>query len=285
MTVTPGSHYQRVFEAQTAQRKCATPAPQNSLIFALRLLRAIDGPLTPTMSVLDLGCGDGGGVADLVASGYDAYGVDVVEYWGKDAHLYWLSKAAEHSARTLQRLSLAAEDPYCLPFSAEAFDRVLSSEVLEHVDDRAAVFAEIARVLKPGGVSVHVFPGRWLPLIESHTGVPLAPLCKHDGWLKLAALLGIRNRRQLGMTCCEVYRSNRAQMKITHYASRRRILREAREAGLRARFAEADYVRRSGTGWTALYRRLSRFGLGGLAIALARFRLNAMLVLTRQPLQ
>ena len=39
-----------------------------------------------------------------------------------------------------------------LPFRAASFDRVLCSEVLEHVDDPRRAAAELARVLKPGGM-------------------------------------------------------------------------------------------------------------------------------------
>ena len=45
-----------------------------------------------------------------------------------------------------------------LPFAAGAFDCVVSSHVLGHVPPelKPRVFAEMARVLRPGGVSVHV---------------------------------------------------------------------------------------------------------------------------------
>jgi SAM-dependent methyltransferase len=43
-------------------------------------------------------------------------------------------------------------DGAALPFADATFDTVLLLEVLEHVADARAVLAEIARVLKPGGV-------------------------------------------------------------------------------------------------------------------------------------
>jgi len=54
-----------------------------------------------------------------------------------------------------------------LPFSANAFDVVLSHEVLEHVVDDAAAMAEIARVLKPGGRAIIFVPNR-LYFFETH---------------------------------------------------------------------------------------------------------------------
>ena len=45
-------------------------------------------------------------------------------------------------------------DVSALPFEAESYDNVLSTQVLEHVQDPERVCAEMARVLKPGG---HLF--------------------------------------------------------------------------------------------------------------------------------
>ena len=42
-------------------------------------------------------------------------------------------------------------DATCLPFNDESFERVIASEVLEHIPDDEAALAELARVLKPGG--------------------------------------------------------------------------------------------------------------------------------------
>ncbi len=55
------------------------------------------------------------------------------------------------------RADLAA-DAAALPFTAASCDTVLCTEVLEHVRKPAAVVAEIARVLRPGGVAIVTVP-------------------------------------------------------------------------------------------------------------------------------
>jgi SAM-dependent methyltransferase len=42
------------------------------------------------------------------------------------------------------------------PFEDEAFDLVISFAVLEHVDEPTRAVEEISRILKPGGVSIHI---------------------------------------------------------------------------------------------------------------------------------
>jgi ubiquinone/menaquinone biosynthesis C-methylase UbiE len=45
-----------------------------------------------------------------------------------------------------------------LPFPSRRFDAVYSSNVLEHVRDLPSLLAEVRRVLKVGGIAVHILP-------------------------------------------------------------------------------------------------------------------------------
>ena len=49
-----------------------------------------------------------------------------------------------------------------LPFASNSFDRVITSEVLEHIQDDVAALAELVRVLKPGGTFAATVP-TWYP--------------------------------------------------------------------------------------------------------------------------
>jgi SAM-dependent methyltransferase len=52
-------------------------------------------------------------------------------------------------------------DALGLPFRAASFDTVLCSEVLEHVPEPARLFAEAARVMKPGATLILSTPQTW----------------------------------------------------------------------------------------------------------------------------
>jgi len=52
-------------------------------------------------------------------------------------------------------------DALALPFADGSFDSVLCSEVLEHVPEPGQLFAEAARVLKPGGMMILSTPQTW----------------------------------------------------------------------------------------------------------------------------
>lgn len=126
-------------------------------------------PLEPTDRVLDLGCGEG---RHTISAGLQGAGHCI----GLD-----LSQAdlmtARHRAKeftfedTRTQLDFTVASGLNLPFRDATFDKVICSEVLEHVPDYQAVLREIYRVLKPGGlfaVSVPRFVPEWMCWQLSH---------------------------------------------------------------------------------------------------------------------
>lgn len=97
--------------------------------------------------VLDLGCG--AGTDSLVASqmvGREGrvVGIDMTpEMLGKARRA-----AAELGATNVEFIEAEAEK---LPFEDETFDVVISNGVIDLIPDKDAVFAELFRVLRPGG--------------------------------------------------------------------------------------------------------------------------------------
>jgi glycosyltransferase involved in cell wall biosynthesis/SAM-dependent methyltransferase len=77
--------------------------------------------------------------------------------------------------------ALASADAHALPFRDQSFDRVLMTEVLEHLEDDRRALAEVHRVLRPGGILAlsvpHArYPFLWDPLNRLWTAVGGKPL-------------------------------------------------------------------------------------------------------------
>jgi SAM-dependent methyltransferase len=112
--------------------------------------------------LLDFGCGGGEILSMATAAGYDAFGVDSYQdHWQQ-----YESAASRHGERIL-RVSPGMP----LPFSGGAFDIVVSNQVFEHIRDLAPVAAELARLLRPSGMLITLFPTREV-LVEPHLKAP-----------------------------------------------------------------------------------------------------------------
>jgi SAM-dependent methyltransferase len=105
----------------------------------------------PGMRVLDLGCGEGRHAFEAYRRGASVLAVD----WGQQevaTTAEWLGAiAAAGEAPAGASAGVARGDLRALPVPDAGVDRVIAAEVLEHIPDDRAAFAEIARVLKPGG--------------------------------------------------------------------------------------------------------------------------------------
>jgi SAM-dependent methyltransferase len=116
----------------------------------------------PGMRVLDLGCGEGRHTFEAYRRGADVVSVDL-DTGGLATTRQWCSaiRLAGEAPATAATASVRG-DLLALPFPDASFDRVIASEVLEHIPDDAGAMAELTRVLRPGGLAVVTVP-RWLP--------------------------------------------------------------------------------------------------------------------------
>ena len=96
-------------------------------------------------TALDLGCGTGRHALWIAAAGATVIAVDFSEGMLAEARRKPESAAVKFLAHDLH-------EP--LPFLNRVFDLVISGLVLEHVRDPGIFFAEIHRVLRPGGRAV-----------------------------------------------------------------------------------------------------------------------------------
>lgn len=223
--------------------------------------------LRPGGRVLDFGCGIGDSVQALLDMGFDAWGVDVLEFWDRDIELLWEDREKPPS-EVAARLKTVSTDHYRLPFPDAHFDFCFSDQVMEHVFNLPVVMREIVRVLRPGAVSVHRFPGPNKP-VEGHIFVPVIPLCRFRWYLALWARLGIRSPRQQGLGWRETLALNVETMRFCSYPTKNALRQAAREANVTIEFHAGEGIKRQKVGRAyTLFRAAESIGLGRVALSL-----------------
>lgn len=114
--------------------------------------------------LLDMGCGAGRHAFESYRRGARVVAFDYSAAELKDVGALFAAMQESGEAGT-EPLSLAVTtngDALALPFPDDTFDRIIASEVLEHVTDDQLALHELFRVLKPGGTLAATVPA-WLP--------------------------------------------------------------------------------------------------------------------------
>ena len=111
-------------------------------------------------AVLDLGCGFGRHAFEASRRGASVVALDAGrdEVLGVRATFAAMIDAGELTPDT--RAACVQGDALALPFADATFDRVICSEVLEHIPDDLGAMRELARVLRPGGTMAVTVPRR-----------------------------------------------------------------------------------------------------------------------------
>lgn len=94
-------------------------------------------------TVVDVGCGIGGACVFAADEGAEVIGIDI------DPDMIELTKKRLGEETSSQRWQAHVSDSNPLPVTSNTATKVICQEVLEHVDDPAAVLAELARIGRP----------------------------------------------------------------------------------------------------------------------------------------
>jgi phosphoethanolamine N-methyltransferase len=117
--------------------------------------RILEGVSLGGLRVLDIGCGIGG-VDLLLAREHGAaevLGIDI------ETRLVAHAAAKATAAGLGTRVRFQAVTPGALPFEPASFDVVFSKDAMTQIPDKSALFAEVFRVLRPGGL---ILASDWL---------------------------------------------------------------------------------------------------------------------------
>jgi SAM-dependent methyltransferase len=176
------------FEAQTAYREHYRAARPGWMSSGDQFDVVVEKHLTTDSAVLDLGCGRTGGMERFWRRARLAVGIDpdLQSLSDRGAGMAVLQGGGEH-----------------LPFPDATFDIVVSVWVLEHLEAPERVFAEVARVMKPGGHFIFLTPNALNPLVFGNRVGQVAP------WLQQQLVSGVYGREK-GDTFAVRYRANTA---------------------------------------------------------------------------
>lgn len=134
---------------------------------SMNTINFADLRLTKSDRILDVGCGEGRHtITAWMLKDVDAVGVDLdIDDLKTTRQRFQEFADANPGAGCGRSLTISVADGLHLPFPDESFDKVICSEVLEHIPDYRGVIRELVRVLKTGGilgVSVPRFMPEWI---------------------------------------------------------------------------------------------------------------------------
>lgn len=104
--------------------------------------------------LLDAGCGEGRHCYGALERGAHVVGLDL-DFASLRAAAGGVRQRGEQRG---QLGALLQGDAFALPFADATFDKVICSEVMEHVHDFTAAARELARVIRPGGLAAITIP-------------------------------------------------------------------------------------------------------------------------------
>jgi demethylmenaquinone methyltransferase / 2-methoxy-6-polyprenyl-1,4-benzoquinol methylase len=167
-----------------------------------RLLSLGQDPRWRRFLVSRIECGPDGSVLD-VATGTAAVAIELVRQHGcrvvgvdQSPGMLAGARARIEAAGLFDRITLVEGGAEQLPFPDGAFDALTFTYLIRYVEDPAATLAELARVVRPGGIMAGLefgLPhGVWRPLWELYVrvGLPVSGRVIAHGWREVGSFLG-----------------------------------------------------------------------------------------------
>jgi len=248
--------------------------PTPSSITHQHLVSIVATELKPNkvVRVLDVGCGRGKMISFFHQALTVLFPDSIVEIYGFDQAGHGAFTMAGPGEEAIEYLSkeipgVRWEDRICMvppgtqwPWEENFFDAAVSNQVLEHVRDFDDFFKQSYRVLKPGGISPHLFPLKNY-IYEGHIFVPFAHrIQEHDlavSYLRLMHHLGFGKLDAEGRRSRKGFADPVMQAdwlhRFTNYAGKKDFLSICRKYDFRASFR---YTREF---YTAKIRQLMKF--------------------------
>jgi len=117
--------------------------------------------LTPGDLVLDAGAGFGRHAFQIARLGGRIVALDYADEEVRMTRATFGAMIEVEDIEADRYVGALRGDATKLPFADNTFDRVITSEVLEHIQDDVAAIAELARVVRPGGTLACTVPSWW----------------------------------------------------------------------------------------------------------------------------
>ena len=176
----------------------------------------------PGGRILDFGCSDAAGIDWGRRNGVEVVGVDIRPIVEDDL--------------------LFTCGPTALPFEDDAFDAIVSNMVFEHVMHPEAVLRELHRVLRPGGLMIHLWPSSEA-VFEGHCRLFFAQNLRSAAYLRLCFRLGfgVRGTKKKSPTQFAI-KWLRYMEEGCNYLPYRELVRLFSEAGFSFEHAEHTYL-------------------------------------------